>query len=516
MAEDESEKKALFRFQVISPLLALELPRGQKRELYKTLAAKEWSVENGETVKLSEETIRRWLRIYRRDGFEGLKDRPRPLQGGKTLPEEIIEKACRLKMEVPERSLERIITIMEEMGMAPPGLLRRSTLHRVLQAKGLSRRKLKLPDRKDLARWQADYANDLWQSDMLEGPWLPDPQDPQRSRKTRLYLFLDDASRMVLYGRFFFKGDLPALELVFKRALQRYGLPRVVYYDNALVYRSGHMRLVCAELGIHRPIFTRPYRPQGHGKIEAWNRFCITNFLAELKASSIQTLEELNRAFIAWVEEEYNRRNHAELGCSPRERWLRDASRVRFAEEEKLRTVFLWREERRVDKCSMIHLFGEVYRVSPHLAGKKVQVRYDPEHLEKIEIWLQGKFRERVGIFRPQPHRPPQEKFPENPLPAPPEKTDYLGWLVRKHQTHLAGQEEAKDPGLEELLQIFRMRLSGEVFDEEALRQFWVRFSPLDLDVLTRRLDDLLAAHPNNLHISFYLETLEGGDPLCQ
>ena len=440
MSEETKQEKALFRFQVIGPLLALDLPRGKRRVTLQELAGKTWTLQNGESLKVTQESIRRWLRLYREGGFEALKDRPHPSQGGR-LSEEVIAAACRLKREVPERTLDRLIAILEETGEAPPGLIARSTLHRALQGKGLSRRAVTAGTKKDLARWQADYANDLWQSDMLEGPYLPDPDRPDRKRKTRLYAFLDDASRRLLYGRFFFKGDLPALELVFKTAIQKYGLPRRVYYDNGLVYRSGHMRIICAELGIHHPIHTKPYRPEGHGKIEAWNRFCTTNFLAEIKASSIQTIEELNRAWIAWVEEEYNRRTHTELGCSPKERWMQDQGRVRYVDEEKLRTVFLWREIRRADKCAMVHLFGESYRVSPDLAGKKIEVRYHPEHMEEVEIWVKGRFKERVRPFRPQRHRPPVERFPEEPLPGSHQKTDYLAIVTEKHRRRLEGEE---------------------------------------------------------------------------
>ncbi len=216
-----------------------------------------------------------------------MKDKPRSDKGCRAIPKELIQTACGLKQQVPERTIDRIIAIMENMQLAPPGLLRRSTLHRALQAKGLSKRKLKPPEKRDLDRFAADYANDLWQSDMLQGPWLPDPEKKDKMRRTYLYAFVDDASRLVLYGRFFFKSDLPALELVFKRSLQRYGKPVRIYYDNGKVYRANHMRLICAELNIHRPIHTKPYRPEGHGKIEAFNRFCVTNFIAEVKASAI-------------------------------------------------------------------------------------------------------------------------------------------------------------------------------------------------------------------------------------
>lgn len=106
-----------------------------------------------------------------------------------------------------------------------------------------------------------DFPNEMWQSDMLQGPWLPDPRRPKKARRSWLYAFLDDHSRLCLHGRFSFKGDLPALELVFRRSLQKYGVPRRVYYDNGAVYRSEHMRHVVACLGIEGITFTQVRRP---------------------------------------------------------------------------------------------------------------------------------------------------------------------------------------------------------------------------------------------------------------
>ena len=368
-------------------------------------------LQSGEAATVKAETIRYWLRLYRTGGFEALKDKPRSDQGIRAIPKELIEQACKLKLQVPERSIERIITIMENMQLAPPGLLRRSTLHRALKEKGLSQRKLTIPDRQDLDRFEADYANDLWQADMLQGPWLPDPKNPGKMRRSYLYAFIDDASRLLLSGRFFFKGDLPALELVFKRALQRYGKPHRVYYDNAMVFKSNHMKILCAELGIHKPIYTTPYRPQGHGKIEAFNRFCVNNFIAEVKASNVLTLDQLNEAFFAWVDEEYNHRKHSELGISPKKRWLKDSSRIEYLDEEKIRVAFLWRELRTPDKASSLKLFSRSYKVSTALTKQRVDVRYDPEHLDTIEIYLNGKFRQKAKPFRSLLTGAPKKSF---------------------------------------------------------------------------------------------------------
>jgi transposase InsO family protein len=514
MADDERiTQKALLRFQIISAYLAADPPRGKRRQMLEHLAAKTWMLDSGEAITAKAETIRYWLRLYRLGGFEGLKDKPRSNQGVRAIPQDLIKTACKLKLEVPERTIERIITIMENMQLAPPGLVRRSTLHRALQARGLSARKLAIPERQDLDRWQADYANDLWQADMLQGPWLPDPKRPEKMRRTYLYAFLDDASRLLLYGRLFFKGDLPALELVFKRSLQRYGRPARVYYDNAMVFKANHMRLICAELGIHRPIYTQPYRPMGHGKIEAFNRFCITNFIAELKASNITRLEQLNEAFLAWVDEEYNQRRHRELAISPKERWLKDSARIHYLEEEKIRLAFLWQELRTPDKTGVIQLFNRKYKVSPTLAKRRVEVRYDPERLDGIEIYLDGKFRQRAKPLAISPHRAPKELLAITQEQQPKDTTDYLGWLTNKHraktQISTLERKPAKDQTMAEFVAILRGLLDSEVFDQHLATEFFETFGPFDSQRLKTTLDNLLAVNPPNLHLSFYLDHIE-------
>ena len=314
---DPDLDKALCRYEVISAYLALAPGRGQRGPLLRKLAERAWTGPDGKPVRIAAETIRAWVRRYRTTGLVGLRDVPRAVRGPKALTAEQVELACRLKREVPERSLDRIIRILEDMKLAPEGTIRRSTLHRALKGAGLSRRACRVPDRQDLDRFEADCPNDLWQSDMLVGPWLPDPERPGKMRRAYLYAFLDDHSRLLLHGRFSFRGDLPALELVFRRCLQKWGVCRRVYYDNGQTYRSDHMRQVVATLGMHRISFTQVRRPEGHGKIEAFNHYCRSAFLAELAASRITTLDGLNEAFLAWADQEYARRVHSETGQTP-------------------------------------------------------------------------------------------------------------------------------------------------------------------------------------------------------
>lgn len=134
---DPITQKALWRYQIVSAYLAADPPRGERQKMLDHLAAKTWTLASGEMVTVKAETIRYWIRRYRNGGFEALKDKARSCTKSRAIPPELIDTACRLKREVPERTIDRLIAIMENMQLAPPGMLRRSTLHRALKERGL-------------------------------------------------------------------------------------------------------------------------------------------------------------------------------------------------------------------------------------------------------------------------------------------------------------------------------------------------------------------------------------------
>lgn len=538
MKDDEERRRdqALARYQVISGYLALDPPRGTRQALRDKLAAKTWTDADGEPMQVAAETIRSWVRRYRRKGLEGLMDKRRPRPGVRILSPTVIELVCDLKREVPERSLDRLIRILEDTGQIENGLVSRSTLHRVLQAEGLSGRPVPVSDDEDLDRFEADAPNQLWQSDMLKGPWLPDPRRPGKMRRAHLYAFLDDHSRLVLHGRFSFKGDLPALELVFRRSLQKWGKPGRCYYDNGAVYRSRHMKHIVAELGIHGIAFTKPYRPMGHGKIEAFNRYCTAAFVAEVKSSSIQTLDELNEAFVAWVELEYNRKNHSETGQTPRDRWMAGVEKVTYLDEESLRQAFLFQETRKADKAGLFSLFGTRYQAGAGLGGKRIRVRFDPEQLDEIEIWHDGRFVERVRPFEVRPHRRPRAAAPAPSAPSegsthqedrPSPTVDWLSHLVEKRRSkgfleptphQLAQQAQAeRQQDDDAFVALLHEHLEPAVVDPGVIREFLARFGPFDPKAAEEALRRVLRQQPADQHVQITLEAMRellvGGNP---
>jgi putative transposase len=513
--DDPRLAKALCRYEVISQYLAQKPKRGVKKKLLEKLSKKQWPGPDGTFFTASAETIRAWARRYRRSGLSGLMDKERPKRGVTVLTEEQQNIICGLKEDVHGRSLERIISIAEKTNLMEKGVLRRSTVHRVLQSRGLSKRRCRVPDMEDLDRFEADYPNDLWQSDMLVGPWLPNPDSPGKVRRAKLFLFIDDHSRMILHGRFSFDEGLPYMELVFRRAVQKYGVPVRVYFDNGKVYRANHIKHLAAELTFHRIVYTTPHRPEGHGKIEKLNQLVRAAFLDELEASTITTLDELNEAFVAWYERDYNPQVHGATGEPPKGRWEAGIDSIRFVDEEQLRQAFLWTETRTCDKTGIFSLFGVKYQAGPGHGKKRVQIRYDPDALHEVEVWRNGEFVERVKPFSVSAHRRPKVATPP---PAPERKpvVDYLRHLTDERKKNSIGEptpkilaEKAKEKRELEIRRVITLlddRLEHGVVDSGEVRRFMDKYRPFDLDLAELALDEMLESGvEKDLPVSVYL-----------
>ena len=177
---------------------------------------------------------------------------------------------------------------------------------------------------------------------------------------------------------------------VLKQALLRRGLPERLYVDNGANFRSQHLALVCAKLGIAL-IHARPYQPQGKGKIERWFRTVRAQLIAHLQPEDTASLEALNRRLWAYVEGEYHHAVHRSLGDdTPLERWARSAESVHFPEPTlDLDELFLFEAARRVQNDRTVSLNGVVYEVDAALVGEKVTLRYDPAAPpgRPVQVW---------------------------------------------------------------------------------------------------------------------------------
>ncbi|MDQ7795132.1 MAG: DDE-type integrase/transposase/recombinase, partial [bacterium] len=376
--DDRPTQVALFRYSVIARLLAPDLSTAERVCLRQEILAR-MHLGPGESRgrKVSARTLRRWQKDYREKGFAGLRPRARRDQGRpRRMDPAVLEKAVALREEVPERSVRQIVEILTLDPETPvqAGELKLSTLARHLRRLGKTRSLLKLP-KQAYRRYEKDRPNAQWQSDVFHGPFLPDPQGEMR--RTYLIAFLDDHSRLVPHGQFYWAEDLSSLLDCFKKAILKRGIPARVYCDNGVIYQSHQFQRICAELGILH-LSARPYSPQGKGKIERFWQGVDGSFLPELRAYPVGSLDELNRLFGAWLEQGYHHRVNRETAQTPSARFAQALEDIRLADPARVAHVFLWQQERRVDKTGVVSLEGNRYEVDSRLALRKVQLRYDP------------------------------------------------------------------------------------------------------------------------------------------
>jgi putative transposase len=444
MSRDRCTEVALFRYTLILPLIRGEYPPGGKDKLRQRIASRHYDIPYSSRRSVSTTTLARWERIYQKQGFDGLKPRPRSDQGScRAISPETLDRAETLKREQPLRSARSIIRILslDTTNPIPEPRIASRTLRRQLARRGATAAQLLAEQRpKPYRRFERSHFGDLWQGDAMHGPYLPDPADPDRQRQVFLFAFLDDHSRLVPHAQFYWNEQLPRMEDCFKRAILRYGRPVSVYVDQGSVYKANQFNIICASLGVKRILGT-PYYPEGRGKIERFFQFVQSDFLPELAHSSVSTLRQLNESLLAWIEVVYHTKCHSETGQAPLERVRQDpAPTTRPVDPQELRQAFLHRDQRKVTKTATFSFHNNRYRVPDYLRGQTVELRYDPFDLTQIEVWFNDAFLQLaepdVIVTRLHPDVTPDPV----PISAPDSGLDYLA-LLRQERERLIQEQ---------------------------------------------------------------------------
>jgi hypothetical protein len=297
-------------------------------------------------------------------------------------------------------------------------------------------------------RYEADAPNQRWVGDALHGPKVG-------GRKSYLFAFLDDHSRLVTGYRFGFAEDVVRLAAALEPALASRGVPGSCYVDNGSAYVDAWLLRACAKLGI-RLIHATAHRPQGKGKVERFFRTVREQFLVEVTDTSAADLAErgvshaaallqLNALFTAWVESVYHHQVHSETGQSPLARWNEGWQAAghgpAMPAADALTEAFLWSQLRTVTKTATVSLHGNIYQVEPALVGRKVELVFSPFNLERIEVRHGGRSYGQALPHVITRHAHPKAR-PETPEPAPASTgINYLHLLADTHHARVAGDE---------------------------------------------------------------------------
>jgi putative transposase len=426
MDHKEQEQIALHRWAVIAEAANDRLTAAERGALVRQIAARDWTHPDGSPRRYSRGTVDRWIRAWRNGGLEALRPSPRADTGTVRAHPELFPEAAALRLELPGRSAAQIASILfHRHGVR----VAERTVRAQLRRAGLHREAL-AAEPKAYGRYEAGRANERWISDVLVGPWVPFPKR-EGSVRARLFLIVDDHSRLLVDGRFFAHENARACQELLRRAVTRRGLPEVFYVDNGAPFSNAWLARTCAVLGI-RLVHSQPYSPEGRGKQERLNRYIREAFLAEASHRGIESLEELNDLFAAWAEHVANRRVHAETGQAPADRFQAGGP-TRPAEPALLREAFRWSVTRKVTRTATVPLEGNAYAVDPALTGRRVELRYDPEDLTRLDVFLDGRPAGQAVPFVTRRHV--HRAVPQAARPDPdPTGIDYLGMVAAAHE----------------------------------------------------------------------------------
>jgi len=376
---------------------AIEFAEGNTvRQRVKAVSEQSFEDEQGHPHRFTWRTISTWLYRYKTQGTTFLQPKKRSDKGlpRKVSSEHLLEA---IEKVLPKFRGESYTKAHIYRACIEEGLLRReevapNTFSRLVKEHELLKPESEVKSKRRLAFAKA-YANECWQADTLFGPYLA---NGKTKTQAKLIAFIDDASRVLCHGQFFFSDNTANLITAFQTAIYKRGIPEQIYVDNGSNYASAEMANICSRIGTllcHTPIRDGAAK----GKIERFFRRVRSQLLA--KELDLSSLEALNKQFTIWVEEDYNNSVHSTLGVKPIDRFGIDRTRIRFLSPNHANDELFYIESSRSVRADNTFPLNSIrYEAPADLHCRKIQVRYDRHTIDTVIVYYKG---HRIGIARP-------------------------------------------------------------------------------------------------------------------
>lgn len=381
MNDKEMQELALFRFSLIASIVNDTYLAASQSQYFRDVASKAYTLPDGTIANFSAGTIKKWLLNYRKGGFDALVPKKRCDAGlPRVISNDAIEKINGLKEKFPYITGTLVYQKLVEEGYVKVSETSLASILRYIRDNNLKSIQLEPAERK---AFEMEFVGDCWQADSSHGPVIK--FDGQK-RHTYLVLTLDDASRIVPHAQFFFNDNAVNFQIVLKKAISKYGIPKRLFVDNGGPYKNDQLSIICASLGIAL-IHSRPFSPKSKGKVERSFRTFKDNWMNGVDWNSFDSLESLNISFNKYLNEKYMNSVHSSLGVTPRERYIKDSEKIKFIPQEMLENHFLHRVARKVNNDATIQLHSELFEVPQKYIGQKINVRFAPDILDKVYIF---------------------------------------------------------------------------------------------------------------------------------
>ena len=371
----EPSHKALFRYQVVSQVLSRMLSGERRAQAVPAVASMRHRFFDGRVWRVSVRTLYRWLRAHESQGLAVLENRRRKRPpDASVLPVRFVEFLESTKKLDARASIPEIIRRARELGLVDAHTaVDRSTVYRTARRLSLPVGHISKQPERDTRRFAYPHRMDMV---LADGKHFR--AGAQRARRVAL-CFLDDASRW---------GPDPVVgtsenAVLFLRGLyetiRTCGLMSILYLDQGPGFIAESTVRVLANLGVLL-IHGEAAYPEGHGKIERWNRTCLADLLRGLdrRPDVDPDCGALELRLRHYVREIYNQRPHESLaGDSPAQRFFADLKPLRFPENDaELRRKFEIHLDRRVSADHVVSVDGILYEVPRGYAGQRVLIHH--------------------------------------------------------------------------------------------------------------------------------------------
>ncbi len=400
MNDDEKKLKiATFRFGLISEFVTgVRLAYGDKEKLINEKIMRRYDIPFSSRNIVSRSSIEKWITNYKKIGYriEGLYPQERSDKGTARALSNTLKLAIKeLKKDQPNLKLPALITCLRHKKLI--GLdehINVTTLYRYLKCEKLNSVNESAIDKR---HFEAEHPNGIWQSDVMHGPYVT---VDGKSKKAYLIAIIDDHSRFIIHAEFYLAETRENFLDCLRQGIMKRGLPQILYIDNGSCFKALQLEQVTAQLGIAIK-HSRPYTPQGRGKIERWFKYVRDNFVSvnAITSSNLEKLDLLNVNFAEWVDQ-YNDRIHGTTKQSPYARYRAGLECVRPA-PARLLDYFRQTEFRRVKKDRTMRLMGNIFEAPVGLIDRQVELRFHPEDLSQVEIYFQNKSYGMAQIVNP-------------------------------------------------------------------------------------------------------------------
>jgi transposase InsO family protein len=376
---------ASIRLALIAPAINNTITEESKIAYYRRISTNPVKLPNGKIVFYSPGTLSNWESEYNRFGFDALLPKTRS-DIGKTrkLTDVAIEQIYTLKNTFPKINATLIYHKLIEDGFINEKDVSISTVQRFIKNNDLkSARSINMKDRK---AFEEEFSTGMYQGDTCYGPYIT---ENGKCRRTYLIMLIDDKSRLIVGGRFFYNDNSYNFQKVLKEAVARYGIPNKLYLDNGSPYRNEQLSLICGSLGIVE-LHTMVRDGASKGKVERNFRTLKTRWLNALDVKSISSLVELNDELFTYINK-HNVTIHSSTNERPIDRYKSDLARIKAASDsEWLDNCFMNRVNRRVNNDATISIDKTSYDVPMQFIRQKVEVRYLPDDMDSAYIYYEN------------------------------------------------------------------------------------------------------------------------------